>query len=124
MVVALTHTTNCSSLGFPLKLFPGLNVIVGNGERMVGEGIVRNLNLDLCICDYHIIVDTYVLAVMGSDVVLGSSWLATLGARIADYSTAFFFLGWEICHITRGTTLSISHQHNLFKRFQDTGAIA
>lgn len=60
--------------------------MVGSGQRLPIEGIVHNL--DICIQGHHLFLDVFVMPLAGSDVVMGASWLSTLGAHIADYSTA------------------------------------
>ena len=62
--------------------------MVGSGQRLPIEGIIHNL--DICIQGHHLFLDVFVMPLAGSDVVMGASWLSTLGAHIADYSTASF----------------------------------
>lgn len=59
--------------------------MVGNGQSMVAEGLIPNLTLHIQGHELHIPV--YLLPISGVDLVLGSSWLATLGPHIADYAS-------------------------------------
>jgi hypothetical protein len=52
---------------------------------MIVEGMVRQLHLQ--VQGHELTVSAYLLPISGADIILGSSWLATLGPRIADYAT-------------------------------------
>lgn len=73
-------------LCFQVEAAPGFRVLVGNGHNMLGEGILRAI--PLCIGGHELLIDAFVVDIKGADIVLGASWLATLGAHVADYSTA------------------------------------
>ncbi|MCI01995.1 hypothetical protein A2U01_0023027, partial [Trifolium medium] len=73
---------------------PNFNVLVGNGNKIVAEGKVSELNVS--IQGHKITVHVFLLPFAGADLILGSSWLATLGPHVADYSALslkFFVLG-------------------------------
>lgn len=53
---------------------------------MTTEGVVQQLVVS--IQGHKLIVPVYLLAMSGVDLILGSSWLATLGPHIADYATS------------------------------------
>jgi len=55
--------------------------MVGSGQRLPIEGIIHNL--DICIQGHHLFLSVFVMPLAGSDVVMGASWLSTLGAHIA-----------------------------------------
>lgn len=74
------------ALELPIEPAPTFRVLVGDGYSLVGEGVVRNI--PVTISGYTIQVDAFVVPIKGSDLVLGASWLATLGAHVADYSTS------------------------------------
>lgn len=63
-------------------------MLVGNGNTMVVEGLIKRLEV---IIQNHVIkLSIYLLPISGVDLVLGVSWLATLGAHISSYSNLSF----------------------------------
>ena len=62
---------------------PTFKVLVGNGNALQVEGLVNNLQVT--IQGTVLSMDAYLLPIMGADLILGTSWLATLGPHIADY---------------------------------------
>lgn len=60
-------------------------MVIGSGQRLRYEGEVYNVALN--IQDYDVMADLYVLPMHRSDVVLGITWLLTLGPILADYTT-------------------------------------
>lgn len=76
----LAHT-----LQLPMEPALDVKVMVGNGHYLHVEGVV--CNLPLTISGHTIRFPTYVLPILGVEVVLRASWLATLGAHIAYYSS-------------------------------------
>jgi hypothetical protein len=79
-------------LKLPIEPGPQFNVLVGNGEVMTAEGVIQKLPLE--IQGHKLEVPVFLLPVAGADVILGASWLATLGPHVADYAslTLKFFL--------------------------------
>lgn len=61
----------------PVEAVPDFKVMVGSGQRLPGHGIVQELPVP--INGHTLVFPAYVLPVVGSDVVIGASWLATLG---------------------------------------------
>ena len=61
-----------------------VRVMIGDGYSMKGEGIVHQL--PLLIQGHTITLPAFVLPIAGSDVVMGASWLATLGEHLAEYT--------------------------------------
>lgn len=64
----------------------GVNVAVKVpiGQETVSEGRVNKLNL--CIQDHVFTVEAYVLFLAGGDLVLGVSWLQTLGTTAWNFN--------------------------------------
>ena len=62
--------------------------MVGSGQRLPCEGVVRQVTVLIQGCT--IVEDLYALPFQGEDVVLGVSWLSTLGRVITDYATREF----------------------------------
>ncbi|XP_054824776.1 uncharacterized protein LOC129322491 [Prosopis cineraria] len=62
-----------------------LHVPIGDGFHMTGEGYDSHISVS--IQGQPLDLGAYVLSITGSDLVIGSSWLATLGNRIANYHT-------------------------------------
>lgn len=52
------------------------------------EGKVDPLTISIQGCDLTFPV--YALPIAGAEVIMGASWLATIGAHIIDYSNIFF----------------------------------
>lgn len=86
--------------------------MVGSGQRLPIEGIIHNL--DICIQGHHLFLDVFVMPLAGSDVVMGASWLSTLGAHIADYSTASlkFYLNGSFVQLQGGKSPLPLLRHN------------
>ena len=71
-------------LRLPVQPSPRLRVMVGDGYCLQTEGYIPRLSVS--INGHAITFPAYVLEVSGFEVVMGASWLATLGPHIADYS--------------------------------------
>nr|XP_009631242.1 uncharacterized protein LOC104121053 [Nicotiana tomentosiformis] len=80
-------------LNLKVEATPRFSVIVGSGQRLPCTGVVRNVKLLVQECS--LILDLYVLDLNDAEVVLGVSWLATLGPVVTDYHERIFdfFLG-------------------------------
>ena len=74
--------------GQPIEPSPNFFVLVGSGEKLRCEGVVTGVPLTIQGCD--LTVDFYVLQLHGADMVLGVSWLATLGLIVTDYAKLKF----------------------------------
>jgi hypothetical protein len=72
-------------LQLPVEPAPGFNVLVGNGQSLMAEGKISQLSVE--IQGHKLVLPVFLLPFSGADLILGSSWLATLGPHIADYST-------------------------------------
>ena len=57
--------------------------MVGNGNYMEAEGIIRKLTIKAQNARFQLPV--FLLPVSGADLILGASWLKTIGPHIADY---------------------------------------
>ncbi|KAJ0828513.1 putative nucleotidyltransferase, Ribonuclease H [Helianthus annuus] len=73
-----------SLLGLPTKPLQPFAVMVGNGEHIYCQGHCPNVPLLLQKAAFQ--VPFFVFPVQGADVVLGISWLGTLGSITADFS--------------------------------------
>lgn len=81
-------------LRLPIEPAPAFQVLVGNEQTMVVEAKI--FALKVTIQGHELTVPVYLLHVVGTDVILGSNWLATLGPHVADYATLslkFFLVG-------------------------------
>lgn len=58
-------------LKMPIEPSPNANVLVGNGELMAAEGLVKNLTVSLQ--GHELTVPVYLLPVSGADLILGST---------------------------------------------------
>nr|KYP46388.1 hypothetical protein KK1_032037 [Cajanus cajan] len=81
------------SLKLPIEPIPQFQVLVGNGNSLQAEGLVRDL--DVRIQGQQLKLPVYLLNVSGTDLVLGAAWLATLSPHVLDYSnlTLKFYVG-------------------------------
>jgi len=68
----------------PLQLRPGMTATVANGERISCVGAIRRAAFS--VDDELFNSDLFVLPFAGSDIVLGTQWLATLGPILWDFS--------------------------------------
>ncbi|KAM0065899.1 putative nucleotidyltransferase, Ribonuclease H [Helianthus debilis subsp. tardiflorus] len=75
-------------LNLTIESIESFSVLVGSGERLPCSGLARAV--ELVIQGQPIVVDFYVLPLQGWDIVLGVSWLATLGPVLTDYATSVF----------------------------------
>ncbi|KAD5803510.1 hypothetical protein E3N88_14870 [Mikania micrantha] len=75
-------------LEFTIESIPPFSVLVGSGEKLPCSGIAWQV--ELIIQDHSFKVDLYVLPLQGWDMVLGVSWLATLGPVLTNYGTSTF----------------------------------
>lgn len=72
-------------LKLPVEAAQNFKVLIGNGQNMQTEGKVSNLMVQ--IQGHELELHVYLLPVVGADLILGSSWLATLGPHVADYAS-------------------------------------
>jgi len=56
-------------------------VLVGNGQTIAAEGVIQQL--PVWVQGHELKILVYLLPVAGVDLILGSSWLATLGPHVA-----------------------------------------
>ncbi|PNX68780.1 hypothetical protein L195_g056355, partial [Trifolium pratense] len=104
---------------------PQFNVLVGNGEIMTAEGVIQQLPLE--IQGHKLEVPVFLLPVAGADVILGASWLATLGPHVADYAslTLKFFLKNKLVTLSgEAVPRPNPAQFHHFKRLASTDSIA
>jgi len=90
-------TSAASQLGVVYESRPGLSVAVANGDRVLCAGVCRAL--PITIAHERFDVDLYVLPLDNYDVVLGCSWLKTLGPILWDFdrkSMAFWRNGHRV----------------------------
>lgn len=78
------HPRIAKHLQLPIEPAPQVRVMIGDGYSMQGEGVIRELPVQI---QGHVLsFPAFVLPIAGSDVVMGASWLATLGPHVADYT--------------------------------------
>lgn len=71
-------------LRLPVEPVPKFCVSVGNGQILRAEGLIRQIPLQ--VQGQELKVPVYLLQISGADIILGSTWLATLGPHVADYA--------------------------------------
>jgi hypothetical protein len=112
-------------LKVPIEATPSFQVLVGNGQSLTVEGMVRKLHLQ--VQGHELILPAYLLPVAGADLILGSSWLATLGPHIADYAalTLKFYQNNMFITLQGDTpTQPLQSQLHQLRRMHNTNAIA
>ena len=62
---------------------PSFKVMVGNGNYMAAEGVVSKLTIKAKNATFQLLV--FLLPILGANLILGSSWLKTIGPHIANY---------------------------------------
>ena len=70
-------------LKLPVEPAPFFKVMVGNGNYMEAEGMISKLTIKAQNARFQLPV--FLLPVSGADLILGASWLKTIGPHIADY---------------------------------------
>ncbi|KAD6453982.1 hypothetical protein E3N88_08688 [Mikania micrantha] len=118
------QTRMASHLNLTIEAIAPFSVLVGSGERLPCTGLAKQV--PLVIQQHTIIVDFYVLPLQGWDIVLGVSWLSTLGPVITDYSTSRFEFTQDGKNITwQGDTLATLQpiQFNGLRRLAQTDSI-
>ncbi|XP_022032819.1 uncharacterized protein LOC110933927 [Helianthus annuus] len=73
-----------SFLKLPQVPIPSFSVMVGSGDHIVCQGKCPEFTIHLYNTPFQIPV--FVMPVQGADVILGLSWLSTLGPLMADFS--------------------------------------
>ncbi|WVZ26157.1 hypothetical protein V8G54_004701 [Vigna mungo] len=70
-------------LKLPVEEMSSLHVLVGNGNAMSTEGVIKEIQVK--VQGHTLTLPVYLLPVSGADLILGAAWLATIGPHIADY---------------------------------------
>nr|XP_016462819.1 PREDICTED: uncharacterized protein LOC107785918 [Nicotiana tabacum]XP_016462821.1 PREDICTED: uncharacterized protein LOC107785918 [Nicotiana tabacum]XP_016462822.1 PREDICTED: uncharacterized protein LOC107785918 [Nicotiana tabacum]XP_016462823.1 PREDICTED: uncharacterized protein LOC107785918 [Nicotiana tabacum]XP_016462824.1 PREDICTED: uncharacterized protein LOC107785918 [Nicotiana tabacum] len=78
------QTRIATFLQLTIEPIPSFYVMVGSGQRLRYDAIVRQIPLTIQGCE--LVLDFYVLALHDADFVLRVSWLATLGPVLTDYA--------------------------------------
>lgn len=73
-------------LKLPMEPKSSFRVLIGNGETMRTEGWIEKLNVR--VQQQNLLVPIYLLPVVEADLILSSTWLATLGPHVVDYVTS------------------------------------
>lgn len=113
------------SLRLPVEAVSPFRVLVGNGHYLHGDSKIRELEMD--IQGNPIRVTAHVLPVTGSDIVLGATWLATLGPHIADYSTdtiKFYMAGRFVTLVGEQAQGAQIAEYQHLKRIVTTNSVA
>jgi hypothetical protein len=74
-----------TALGLTVKPEVGRRIKLGDGHKIMSKGVCEGLSLWLG--GLKVVVDALVLDLGGLDVVLGVSWLCTLGKMLMDWQT-------------------------------------
>ncbi|KAH1034725.1 hypothetical protein GYH30_054917 [Glycine max] len=72
-----------AALGLPITPMAAKNIKLGDGHKVVSQGVCKGVRINLGAM--VVVVDALVLELGGLDVVLGMSWLCTLGKVIMDW---------------------------------------
>nr|KYP37665.1 Transposon Ty3-I Gag-Pol polyprotein [Cajanus cajan] len=112
-------------LKLPVEPISSFQVMVGNGNSLTVEGLIQELKVS--VQGHTLTLPVYLLPVSGADLVLGASWLATLGPHISDYSalTLKFYLNGEFITLHGDNSkLPTPAQFHHIRRMSHTHAIA
>ncbi|XP_028755923.1 uncharacterized protein LOC114715292 [Neltuma alba] len=121
------HPRIAQFLKLPIEPTRNVRVMIGDGNAMKGEGIVKKVTIH--VQGYPLEFPAFVLAIAGSDIVIGASWLATLGPHVANYEigNAYikFYLGSDFITL-RGTHKAVVYHatYNHFQRLIHTDTVA
>lgn len=90
MAEAPTTSSSRAAKFFNLTVEPTplFSVVVGSGQRLKCEGVIRAVPLLIQGCS--LVMDLYLLSFYGADVVFGVAWLETLGPVLTNYKTRQF----------------------------------
>ncbi|GAU40665.1 hypothetical protein TSUD_83440 [Trifolium subterraneum] len=86
-----------TALGLAITPIPEKNIKLGDGHKVVCKGVCKAIMMKLGPID--IVVDALVLELGGLDMVLGISWLSTLGEVVMDWnalSMQFMYEGKQV----------------------------
>ncbi|MCH87660.1 RNA-directed DNA polymerase (Reverse transcriptase), partial [Trifolium medium] len=74
-----------NALGLSITPMAARNIKLGDGHKIVSQGVCKGVNINLGTMEAT--VDALVLDLGGLDVILGVSWLCTLGKVMMDWKT-------------------------------------
>lgn len=112
-------------LKLPVEPTPSFRVLIGNGQYMETKGLIPELCVQ--VQGQELQLPVYLLPIVGADLILGSTWLATLGPHVADYASS------SIKFVQQGTFITLQGdkalsptqaQFHQLKRMYTTDAIA
>ena len=112
-------------LKLPIEPAPMFKVMVGNGNYMEAEGLVKQLRVQAQGNLFQLPV--FLLPISGADLILGASWLKTIGPHIADYDALQLkFLVAGKFHTLQGDSSLVPQQAQLhhIRRMMTTNSIA
>lgn len=98
---------------------------MGSGQRLRCEGIVRQVPLTVQEC--NLTMDFDVFPMHGAHVVLGASWLSTLGRIVKDYAERLFeFNLQEMTRIWKGESTNSAQlvQLHSLRRYAATDVVS
>jgi hypothetical protein len=103
--------------GLTATAWPGLRVMVANGDQVASKGVCRAV--PLLIGDQHFTADCFTIPLGGFDIVLGVCWLRTLGPILWDFNnmTVSFTRGglpvtWTGCSTPRSLATCFNGAHS------------
>ena len=67
--------------------------MVGNGTKLCCNQVCKAISI--IIQGHQFVVDLYVIALGGADIIFGVEWLKTLGPITTDYSVLTMFFSWQ-----------------------------
>ena len=92
-----THNFIQDRVAYFLHLTPQptkqLCVMVGNGTELCCNQVCKAISI--IIQGHQFVVDLYVIALGGADIIFGVEWLKTLGPITTDYSVLTMFFSWQ-----------------------------
>lgn len=80
-------------LKLPIQPAPMFKVMVGNGNYMTAEGLIQQFTVQVQGNSFQL--PAFLLPISGADLILGASWLKTIGPHIADYEELQLKFLWQ-----------------------------
>ncbi|WVY96659.1 hypothetical protein V8G54_028810 [Vigna mungo] len=111
-------------LKLDIEAAPLFKVMIGNGSYMQAEGLINDLHIHVQGVQFELPV--FLLPISGADMILGASWLKSIGSHIVDYNALQLKFLHEGKFITlQGTRDSLpmqTHFHHI-RRMVNTASI-
>ena len=111
-------------LKLPIEKAPLFRVMVGNGNSMTVEGMIKELNIQVQGAKFELPI--FMLPISGADLILGANCLKAIGSHIVDYELLHLKFLYEGKFITlqgeKDCSPTQAHLHHI-RRMMNTDSI-